>query len=143
MIESVISRYWPFDVGERERHSEQEKREVRFLELAFSRGYQPFEMGLGMQSYGAAAADGRSAEILYRGRNGWEIAVCDSHGRVVNAFVNDFQCAADAMLDWLGGGSEADVVARIEKHLVLMPGLRPGSELVVRSSPAVSHQPIR
>ncbi|MGH7137193.1 MAG: hypothetical protein ACREHD_15735 [Pirellulales bacterium] len=140
-MESAISRYWPFDVGERERHTDQEKREVHFLETAFAKGYRPFEMGLGMQSYGATESGGRSAEILYRGRNGWEVAVYDPDERVVNAFVNDFECAAQAVLDWLGGANEGDVVARVEKHLATMPGLRPGHELVVRSSSVASHPP--
>ncbi|HVA49993.1 MAG TPA: hypothetical protein VNH11_26745 [Pirellulales bacterium] len=138
-MESLISRYWPFDVGDQQRHSEQDKREVRFLEKAYSLGYRPYEISLGMQSYGATALGGRTAEILYRGRNGWEVAVHDQGERVVKAFVNDFECAAQAVLDWLGGGQEADVVARVEGHLATMPGLRPGHELVVRSSPVPAH----
>jgi hypothetical protein len=141
-MESKISRYWPFDVGDRQRHSEQEKREVRFLETAYAKGYRPFEISFGMQSYGATGQSGRSADILYRGRSGWEMAVYDSDGRVVNAFVNDFQSAAEAVLDWLGGGSEPDVVARVEKRLVVMPGLKPGSELKVRSSQPISHESV-
>ncbi|HET6882870.1 MAG TPA: hypothetical protein VFI31_22065 [Pirellulales bacterium] len=140
-MNSAISRYWPFDVGDPRRHTEREKREIRFLEEAYRLGYQPFELGMGMESYGATASSGRVAEILYRGRSGWEMAVYDADVRVVNAFVNDFQCSADAVLDWLGGGTEAGVVARVEKNVVLMPGLSPGSELVVGSSQATSHQP--
>lgn len=139
-MESAISRYWPFDVGDRQRHSEQERREVSFLENAYRLGYRPFEMGLGMQSYGATGRSGRSGAILYRGRAGWEVGVCDSDQGVVNAFVNDFECAAQAVLDWLGGGTEADIVAIVEEHLVTMPGLRPGHEIKVRSREAVSEQ---
>jgi hypothetical protein len=138
-MESAI-RYWPFDVGDRQRHSEQDKREVRFLEIAYANGYRPYEMGLGSESYGATAADGRAADILYRGRNGWEVAVHDQDERIVKAFVDDFECAAQAVLEWLGGAHEADVVAIVEKHLVTMPGLRPGHELQVRSSPVPSHR---
>jgi hypothetical protein len=49
-MQSRVSRYWPFDVGDRGRHSEQVKREVRFLEEAHRLGYRPFEISLGMQS---------------------------------------------------------------------------------------------
>lgn len=140
-MESAISRYWPFDVGQRERHTEREKSEVRFLETAYAKGYRPFELGLGMESYGATGPQGRSGEIIWRGRNGWEMAVYDEEQRVIKAFVNDFECAGQAVLDWLGGGTEADVVARLENHLVIMPGLHPGDELVVRSSPVVSNPP--
>lgn len=142
-MDSVISRYWPFDVGDRERHTDQEKREVTFLESAFSRGYQPFEMGLGMGSYGATGNGGRAADIFYRGRGGWELAVYEPDERIVNAFVNDFECAAQAALDWLGGCDDAAVVERVEAHLVRLPGLTPGNELVVRSKPAASHQRAR
>lgn len=138
-MESAISRYWPFDVGQRDRHTDQEKQEVHFLETAYAKGFRPFELGLGMESYGATAPGGRGAAILYRGRSGWEMAVYDAEQRVVNAFVSDFECAAEAVLDWLGGGQEADVVARVETHLVTMPGMRPGNELVVRVSQAVSN----
>lgn len=130
-------RYWPFDVGDRQRHTEREKRYVRFLEKAFDLGYQPFEMGLGMESYGATGSGGRAAEILYRGRSGWELAVYEPDERIVNAFVNDFECAAQAALDWLGGCDDGAIVARVEAHLIRMPGMAPGNELIVRSQPAV------
>lgn len=137
------TRYWPFDVGDRQRHTEREKRYVRFLEQAYSLGYQPFELGFGMESYGATGGGGRGAEILYRGRSGWELAVYEPDERIVNAFVNDFECAAQAALDWLRGCDDAAVVARVEGHLVRMPGMTPGNELVVRPRQPVSNPPSR
>jgi hypothetical protein len=126
-MSSGISRYWPFDVGRPELHTDQEKSEVRFLETADDLGYRPYELGLG--SYGATGTDGRVADIIWRGRNRWEIAVGDAERRVAGAFVDDFQCAAEAALDWLGGGQESDIVDRIEKHQVIMPGSRADQKL--------------
>ncbi|HQU42771.1 MAG TPA: hypothetical protein PK867_08160, partial [Pirellulales bacterium] len=123
--------------GQRELHSDQEKREVRFLESAYEAGYQPFEMGPG--SYGATGAQGRGGGILWRGRNRWEIAVHEANERAVDAFVDDFECAACAVLEWLGGAGEDDIAARIERHAVMMPGSQ--AEEKIRINKARSGMP--
>jgi hypothetical protein len=42
--------------------------------------------------------------------------------KVASAFVDDFGCAGEAVLDWLRGADAADILSRVESHLVLMPG---------------------
>jgi hypothetical protein len=53
--------YWPFEALPSEECTERHKQELRFLETAYERGYQPYMSGIG--TLGADAGT-REAEIL-------------------------------------------------------------------------------
>jgi hypothetical protein len=112
-------RYWPFEVGEFAQRTETQEGELRFLRAAHQEGFQPYAFGCG--SLGATA-DARASLILTRGRKRWEVVLGTSETKVVSAFVDDFDCAADSVLQWLRGADAADVLARVQDHLVRMPG---------------------
>lgn len=113
-------RWWPFEVGPLDQLDQQDRREVAFLDAAYQCGYGPREIGTG--SYRATAASGRTAEIIWRGSRRWEVALGSEANGAVSGFVSDFDCAAEAALDWLSGAETNHVAAKIQESLVDMPG---------------------
>ena len=112
-------RYWPFEVLPPEKRTEHHQQEIRFLETAQREGYTPYMCAGG--DFGAAANE-RSGLIVVRGRKYWEVVLGTLDAKVASAFVDDFDCAAAAVLDWLRGAATADILSLVENHLVLMPG---------------------
>src|SRR3989442_15258706 len=111
-------RSWPFEVLPPEQQTAQHQREIRFLETAHRQGVAPHMCGAGDFE---AAADERSGSIVVRGRKHWEVILGILDAKVASAFVDDFDCAADAVLGWLGGAEAAEILGRVEDHLVRMP----------------------
>jgi hypothetical protein len=60
--------------------------------------------------------------IVVRGRRRWEIVLGMLDAKIASASVDDFGCAAQAVLDWLRGAETAAILARVQHHLVRMPG---------------------
>ena len=112
-------RYWPFDVLPPEQQTEQHKQGITFLESAHREGCQAYTCGAG--DLGATANE-RGGLIVVRGRRRWEVVLGVQDTKVASAFVDDFACAGEAVLDWLRGADAADILSRVENHLVLMPG---------------------
>jgi hypothetical protein len=65
------NRYWPFSVGPPEKFSDEDRAIVKFLEVAYEAGFEPYDFG--MNNYGATAENDRTGEIIRRGRSRWEI----------------------------------------------------------------------
>jgi hypothetical protein len=95
-------RYWPFDVLPPERRTEQLDHEIAFLEEAYRAGFKPYVFGIG-DDFGASASDGREGEIIRRGKKRWELRLFERDVRVVDTYLDNFGCAADAVLKWLSG----------------------------------------
>jgi hypothetical protein len=115
-------RYWPFDVLPLERQTEQHRREIRFLETAYQAGYKPYTFG--SQNFGATTEE-RTAEILYRGCRGkhWELCLSPFG---LSAHLDDFECAAEAILCWLRGDGEAEILEHVRSHLFIDRVTTPG-----------------
>ena len=77
--------------------------------------------GQAAASFGATANE-RGGLIVVRGRSRWEVVLGVLDTKVASAFVDDFGCAGEAVLDWLRGADAADILSRVESHLVLRPG---------------------
>jgi hypothetical protein len=92
---------WPFAVLPPDEQTDQHKREVRFLVRAHEAGHRAYTFGAG--DYGATARDGRSGEIIRRGRNRWAVAVGGDGQEHPAAYFDDFDSAAEAVLRWLHG----------------------------------------
>jgi hypothetical protein len=112
-------RYWPFEVLPPEMRTEHHHQEIRFLETAQREGYSPYMCGAG--DFGAEANE-RSGLIVVRGRGRWEVVLGTHDAKIAAAFVDGFDCAAEAVLVWLRGAETADILSRVQNHLVLMPG---------------------
>lgn len=112
--------YWPFPVVSEAERTEQQCREIDFLERAYSQGFKPYAFGAG--NYSAISDGGRSGDILVRGRSRWEVVLGADDARFASAYVDDFASAADAVLSWLGGGDTPTILAKIEAHLASMSG---------------------
>jgi hypothetical protein len=117
--DDVQRRYWPFDVLPPEQRSEQHEREIRFFETAHREGFHPYLSSPG--DFGAAATE-RGGLILVRGRRRWEVVLGTTDTKIASAFVDDFACAAEAVLQWLRGADTADILSRVQDHLVRLPG---------------------
>jgi len=112
-------RYWPFEVLPPEKQTEEHKQEISFLESAHRQGYQAYTSGAG--DFGATVNE-RGGLIVGRGLRRWEVVLGLLDTKVASAFVDDFDCAGEAVLEWLRGADAADILSRVESHLVLMPG---------------------
>ena len=112
-------RYWPFHVLPSDKQTPLHQVELHFLETAYRKGYRPYTCGAG--DFGAATKD-RTALIVSRGRGRWEVILGLGDAKAASAFVDDFACAADAVLEWLAESRTADILARVQDHLVTMPG---------------------
>jgi hypothetical protein len=95
--------------------------EIRFLETALENGYRPFVTGI--SDLGALSDSGRSGELVVRGRTRRELVLSITRKTVLSAFVDEFETAADALLQWLEGASIDAILEMIRKHLIVMPGM--------------------
>lgn len=113
---------WPFEVLHPERQSDQHTREIRFLQKAYGAGFRPYRFGAG--NLGAEAEGERVAVILVRGRKRWEVSLGTGEHRAVSAFMDDFHCAAAAVLRRLRGEPTDTLLHDLQEHVVEMPGSR-------------------
>src|SRR5205807_4292195 len=106
-------RYWPFEVPPAKEQTESARRQIEFLERAYQAGYEPYLFGSG-EDFGATAAS-RGGIILYRGGQGrhWEVLVGTDEQTILSAHVDDFGCAAEAVLQWLRGNGASVVLELI------------------------------
>lgn len=127
-MDPTQTRYWPFDVLPPEQQSEQHRREIRFLEAAYQAGYRPYVFG--SQNFGATAGT-RGGIVLWRSSQGkhWELLLGTPDETLLSAHVDDFDCAAEAILSWLRGGDEAGIAERLQDHLLVTPSTPHGVEL--------------
>ena len=132
------NRYWPFAVTPPERWSEQDRREMGFLEAAYQAGYKPYMFG--SQNYGASAGE-RSGDVIYRGCRGkhWEVRLSPFG---LSAHLDDFDTAAGAVLQWLRGVEAAEILEQVRGRLfidrVTTPGFVLHSQEISRCSPALA-----
>lgn len=116
-------RYWPFQVLPPENQTEEQKCQVRFLEIANQEGYKPYMEPVG--HFGATAGV-RGGMILFRGRRHWQVLLGTTEENVVSAHLDDFCAAAEAVLQWLRGLDGAAVVDHFRDHLVATPATSRG-----------------
>lgn len=118
------NKYWPFSVLPPERQTEQHRREIRFLELAYHAGYGPYTSLAG--DYGATGND-RGGHIVVRGsKNRWELILGTKEKTLLSAYLDDFDAAAAGVLQWLRGGTCREVLALVQGHLIAMGGREQG-----------------
>jgi hypothetical protein len=115
--------FWPCELPFQPTASER-----RFLEAARQSGYHPFVSGV--SDFGALADAERAGEIIVRGRTRRELVLSVARKTVFTAFVDDFEIAADALLQWLGGASVGTILEAIRDHLIVMPGMKSSCEIV-------------
>jgi hypothetical protein len=108
-IQQPEEQYWPFDVLPEDQQSPLHRQEIRFLETAYREGYKPYTFGAG--DYGAGAEE-RSGLILVRGRKRWEAVLGKGDAKVGSVFLEDFDRAAEAVLEWLRGKEAFQMLAQ-------------------------------
>lgn len=113
------NRYWPFE------DLPPEKREIRFLEAALRAGFMPYMFG--SENFGATA-EPLGGIILCRGGRGkhWEVLLGNSDRTILSAHLDDFDCAAEAVLRWLRGVQGAEIIEYVRDHLFMTPGTGQG-----------------
>jgi hypothetical protein len=118
----MTARYWPWNVIPVERQTEYHKKEIAFFEQAYLEGFRPYLDGF---EYGATSSAGRIGMFIQRGlTRGWsgEIRLGGAPDETGGSFfVNDFSCAANAVLRWLRGEDLVPITADLKDHLVTRP----------------------
>jgi len=113
-------RYWPFEVSAQEQGTPTRLGQVQFLAKAYQDGYHPYLEG---GDFVATNADKRAGTIIARGsKSRWEVVLSHANEKAASAFVDDFCCAANAVLRWLGGDEVGAIIAECKGHLVVPPG---------------------
>lgn len=116
-------RFWPFLIPE----AQETKRQVAFFEQANREGFKAFDQG---SLIGALATNGREGEMIPRGgidqslRRYWEVLLGDRSRTDDSFYVEGFENAAEAVLNWLRGQSNSEVRLSIRQHIVQKPGER-------------------
>ncbi len=114
--------YWPFPVPPLDQLSEEDRKHICFLEAAFAEGFRPSQFLI--YEYMLESPAGQIALILYRGhtrRDGprrWELGLHDQSARVFAFWVDDFDCAAAAALQWVRAGNPAEIPTLVEGHVI-------------------------
>jgi hypothetical protein len=124
-MELAEKRYWPFDVLPPVEQSEQQRREIGFLETAYQASYEPYMFG--SENFGATAKE-KMGEIICRGSRGkhWEVFLSPFG---LTAHLDDFDYAAGAVLRWLRGIEATEIVEYMRSHLVVTRATAPGFRL--------------
>lgn len=120
------NQYWPFSVVSPERQTEQNRREIRFLEAAYRLGFRPYMFGSG--SCGATAGN-RGALIIVRTSSLWELRLGSSEQDDLVAYVGEFDVAAEAIQRWLRGEAVQEVLDFIRPQLSPHGSLSAGYQL--------------
>jgi hypothetical protein len=105
--------YWPFAVLPLEQQTEEHQREIRFFEKAYQEGFKPCQSSFGY--FKATSADGREGWIIQRGpsrgQRRWEVWLFAAETKKSSFWVDQFDSAAEAVLDWLRGHEVKTVIA--------------------------------
>lgn len=117
--------FWPFRIPTEALETEASKRQICFLERAAQQGHKSFEQG---SLIGALANNGREGEMIPRGgldrglRRYWEVILSlDSH-KVDSFYIDGFENAAEAVLQWLRGEDCSQIKSYISESIVQRPG---------------------
>lgn len=113
--------YWPFDVPPEPERSTLENAKITFLTSANASGFRSFRCGT--DNFGAES-DTRIGEIVWRGRTFCELQLMHGYKPSLRAYlrVTDFDRAADAVVEWLEGASEDEIVSRLQPYLYVPRG---------------------
>jgi hypothetical protein len=121
-------RFWPFSIPFAVQEAEGTRREVSFLETMTQDGHMAYcgEGGV----LGAVTANGREGEMIPRGgadrglRRYWEVILSDASDVRDSFYVDGFENAAEAVLEWLRSKESSQIRLRVSKHVVRKPGER-------------------
>lgn len=124
-MNSAAFTYWPFAVLPPEERTELHRQEIQFFETAFHEGFRPCE-SLGV--YKACSDEGREGWIIDRGRvrpsgpGRWEVRLVIPSTELDTMFwVDDFDCAANSVLQWLRGIDASMALAAAAGHYIKEP----------------------
>ena len=118
-------RFWPFPIPFSEQESEETGRQVAFLERANQEGHKGYSDQGGV--LGAEATNGREGEMIPRSgidrglRRCWEVLLIESSHRYDSFFVDGFENAAEAVLQWLRGEDSSLIRLCIHEYIVEKP----------------------
>ena len=112
------TQYWPFDIPTPERHSPQECREVQYFEAACRAGFRPYRTGTDLYGANSGTRGGIVIRRSFAGKH-WELRLGTSEETDLSAHVNEFDCAAEAVLRWLNGAEAAKVLEYIRPRLLV------------------------
>jgi hypothetical protein len=89
-VDTDEQRYWPFDVVPPDERTDEDRRLIQFFETAYQAGYMAYMFD--SQNIGATA-EGRSAEIVYRGYRGkhWEILLAGAERLILSAHLDSVE----------------------------------------------------
>jgi len=105
--------------------TDEHRKEIRFLEKAYEAGFHPckfFE-----REYQAHVGQGRYGWIIYRGRmsrggsSRWEVWLDEQSGRVASYWVDDFDSAAESVLQWLEESDAHLILEKVQANVVKDP----------------------
>jgi hypothetical protein len=121
-------RFWPFSIPIAAQEGEETSREVSFLEKMNQEGHKAYCSEGGV--LGAVTANGREGEMIPRGgtdrglRRYWEVILSNGSDVRDSFYVDGFENAAEAVLEWLRNKESSEIRSCIREYVVRKPGQR-------------------
>ena len=121
-------RYWRFPIPIAAQETEGVRSQVSFLEKATEEGHRAYSDEGNI--LGAMAINGRVGEMIPRGgidrglRRYWEVILSQDSHVADSFFVDGFQNAAEAVLQWLRGEENSQLRSFLGVYVVQKPGQR-------------------
>jgi hypothetical protein len=121
-------RFWPFPIPIESQETEETRREVSFLERANQEGYKAYYDEGGV--LGAMAQNEREGAMIPRSgidrglRRYWEVILSQHSVTAESVYVDGFENAAAAVLQWLRSGERSETHSCKERCFGQVPGLR-------------------
>jgi hypothetical protein len=115
--------YWPFPVSDEEKQSPEKIVKIKFLENAYSEGFEAYREPPDKLDYYVACSKSRTGCIVQRGiRNRWEFTLSEYIETRFTAYVTEFRIAGEAVRAWLNGGTVNEIFDNIKDHLAVLSG---------------------
>ena len=110
------NKYWPFYVLPEPQRTELHQQQIDYLVAAYNDGLRPYVTK--KYDFGASS-DTRSGEIVWRGGQDrrWQLFLIDGNNCVLTAYIDGFQHAAQALMQWLHGDEIDTVLDTVQAHL--------------------------
>ena len=112
--------HWPFPINEENKKRPEEAEKIKFLEDAYSDGFDAYRVCRDEVRYTATSPLGIGHIVKAKKGNCWQLRVSGG-GKQLMAFVTEFRAAGEAVRACLKGSSMSEILKDIDQYLIIPP----------------------